>query len=190
MLSRLLPAESARTYMAKESKITSKQLAFIIQYARNGMDVIPAYRKAFNNKNDDTCYTEGNRLLKLPKLEKELKKHKTSLERKAARLGMNDNQLLSQHKKLIFATKEIPIKTTDKEGKVMITMKKVDDLAMVKQGLELIYKLLGKNAAERKSFEGPGGKSLFPESDYSKLSNDEVLEKRDALLKALQGIDT
>ena len=179
-----------RKKLPRKKFCTPRQLNFITEYARNGMDVVAAYQKAFTSKNSDVAYTEGMRLLKLPWIETELKKHKSTLERRAARLGMHDEALLKQHKLLIFARKRIPIKVKDASGNETIEWEEQDDLAMIKQGLELIYKLLGKNAAERHAFEGAQGKPLFPTSDLTDLDAKSLVDKRDALLKVLQGIET
>ena len=162
-------------------KATARQIKFVEEYARNGMDVKKAYKAAFTTQNDDVAYTEGNRLLRLPWVEKELHKHKTTLERRAARLGMDDESLLKEHKKLIYATKKI----YNKDGELM---DEIPDYPAIAKGLEMIYKLLGKNAAERHAFEGIGGKPLIPETDLSGLTKEELLKKRDEILKIAQGI--
>ena len=161
--------------MAKEKQCTPKQLAFIEEYMRNGYDETDAYVVAYDKKNRLSAYKDGRALLRLPWVRDEIMRRKKTLETLAMKKGMSDSELLDQHKKLIFATKKV----VDAEGNIV---SETDDLSMVKQGLELIYKLLGKFPAERRQLEGPGGKSLFADTDFSGMSKEELIKRRDELM--------
>lgn len=165
----------------KPRKATKDQKEFVRLYAISDIThekrrIIDAYSKAYNNNNKDTCYVHGSKLLTLPWVEEELAKYRTTLEKKASELGMADRQLLEEHKKLIFATKKIYDKGT--------FIEEVSDFTAKAKGLDMMYKLLGKYAAERKQFEGPGGKPLF-ETDFSSMSEDELLKKQEEIMEYL-----
>ena len=156
-------------------KINEKQLKFCEAYVANGYKRKEAYQTAYEQEDGDSANSSAYDLLRQPKIIEKIKEIEGNYKIISMEQGIDKKKIIQKIDDMLNATKKI-----FKDGELI---DESPDHSAVNNGVNTWAKLTGEFEAEKKAIVFSEESEI--EKDPSKMTDDELKERKDKILKEL-----